>query len=60
MEQVNESVLNELLGRMVNDLGACVNGSLVLIGDKLGLYTALKEAGKATSTGLAEKTSTSE
>ena len=41
---------------MVNDLGAAVNGALVVLGDGLGIYTALADIGPATSQQLAEKT----
>ena len=33
--------LEPLLGTMVNEIGAASNASLVLIGDKLGLFRAL-------------------
>ena len=58
--QVNEEKLNALLGKMVGDLGAAVNGALVIIGDKLGLYKALQENGAMTSQELADKTGTAE
>jgi hypothetical protein len=38
---LNPDALNQLLGQMVNDLGAAVNGALVVLGDRLGIYTAL-------------------
>lgn len=57
---VNEEKLNEFLGKMVGDLGAAMNSSLVLIGDKLGLYRAIYENGPLTATELAQKTGTSE
>jgi hypothetical protein len=41
---------------MVNDLGAAVNGALVVLGDRLGIYTALADNGPATSEVLAQKT----
>ena len=40
---VNPEALNKLLGQMVNDLGAAVNGALVVLGDGLGIYKALAE-----------------
>lgn len=58
--QVNEERLNQLLGKMVGDLGAAVNGALVLIGDKLGLYKALQAADGLTSQQLADQTGTAE
>jgi len=46
---LNPDALNQLLGQMVNDLGAAVNGALVVLGDGLGIYTALADIGPATS-----------
>ncbi len=60
MENINEDKLNALLGKMVGDLGAAVNGALVIIGDKLGLYKTLHKEGKMSSDQLAEATGTSE
>ena len=57
---VNEEKLNQLLEKMVDDLGAAMNSPLVLIGDKLGLYRSLYENGPLTSAELAQKTGTSE
>ena len=37
---LNPDVLNVLLGQMVNDLGAAVNGALVVLGDGLGIRCA--------------------
>ena len=53
---LNPDALNQLLGQMVSDLGAAVNGALVVLGDELGIYTALAEVGPATSEQLAKKT----
>jgi predicted flap endonuclease-1-like 5' DNA nuclease len=53
---LNPDTLNQLLGQMVNDLGAAVNGALVVLGDELGIYTALADIGPATSQQLAKKT----
>jgi hypothetical protein len=53
---LNHDALNQLLGQMVNDLGAAVNGALVVLGDGLGIYTALADIGPATSQELAKKT----
>src|SRR3981081_38517 len=53
---LNPDALNQLLGQMVNDLGAAVNGALVVLGDDLGIYTALADIGPATSKELAKKT----
>jgi SAM-dependent methyltransferase len=53
---LNPDALNQLLGQMVNDLGAAVNGALIVLGDGLGIYAALADIGPATSKELAEKT----
>ena len=49
-----------MLVRLVNDLGATVSAGNVIIGDKLGLYQALTEAGPLTPTELAAYTGTAE
>jgi len=56
---IDEAKLNEFLGKAVGDLGAAVSATLVLVGDRLGLYRALA-AESLTSEELAAKTSTSE
>ena len=53
---LNPDTLNQILGQMVNDLGAAVNGALVVLGDELGIYKALADIGPATSQQLAKKT----
>ena len=54
---VTEDKLNAFLGKAVGDLGASVSAVLMLIGDELGLYTAL--AGQRLSAEeLAQKTGT--
>jgi SAM-dependent methyltransferase len=57
---LNPNALSQLLGQMVNDLGAALNGALVVLGDELGIYTALADIGPATSQRLAEKTNLNE
>lgn len=57
---LNSDALNQLLGQMVNDLGAAVNGALIVLGDRLGIYAALADIGPATSQELAEKTNLKE
>jgi 2-polyprenyl-3-methyl-5-hydroxy-6-metoxy-1,4-benzoquinol methylase len=56
---INESKLNEFLGKAVNDLGAALSATLVLVGDRLGLYKALAQAA-LTSSELAQRTGTNE
>jgi SAM-dependent methyltransferase len=57
---IDESKLNELLGRTIVDFGGVHIASLVLIGDRLGLFRALASYGALTSTELASRTETSE
>src|SRR3546814_19342137 len=49
MTQLDEATLNDLVGRVLGDLGGAVSVPLVRIGDALGLYTILKEIGPATA-----------
>jgi len=57
---VNTDKLNAFMGKMVGDLGAAMNASLMLIGDKLGLYRTLSEKGPMSSSELAQATGTAE
>ena len=51
--------LEQFMGKMVNDMGAAMSGSLVIVGAKLGLYKALAE-GPANSEQLAARTGLAE
>ncbi|WP_134726721.1 class I SAM-dependent methyltransferase [Paracoccus luteus] len=53
MAQVDEARLNDLVGRVLGDLGGAVSVPLVRIGDALGLYRALAEIGPADERELA-------
>ncbi|WP_255606045.1 class I SAM-dependent methyltransferase [Mycolicibacterium xanthum] len=53
---VDEERLEQVLGQLVTDMGAAMNGSLVLIGVELGLWKALDELGPLTAAALAEHT----
>ena len=57
---INEAKLNEFMGKAVADMGAAINTSLVILGDRLGLYKAMAGAGPMTSQEVATKTGTSE
>src|ERR671916_1310646 len=58
---INEEKLNQLLGKFVADFGAAFHAGLVVIGESLGLYKALAQAGQPlTSAELAERTGTTE
>ncbi len=52
--------LNALLGQAVQDMGAALHATLIVIGDKLGLYRAMADGRPVTSAELAERTGTSE
>jgi len=58
--QINEDKVNEFVHKAMGDLGAALTSSLVVIGDKLGLYRAMADSRPTTSAELAEKTDTSE
>jgi len=57
---VNPDKLNAFVGKMVGDIGTAMNASLMLIGDKLGLYKTLAAKGPMKSSELAQATGTSE
>ncbi len=52
--------LEQFVFRAVDEVGATLNAALVVMGDKLGLYRALADAGGLTPPELAEKTGTAE
>jgi SAM-dependent methyltransferase len=60
VQTIDEERLNALLGQAVTELGATVNAALIVIGDELGLYRALAEAGPSTPAELAARTDTAE
>jgi SAM-dependent methyltransferase len=57
---VNPDRLNTFIGKMLGDVGAAMGASLMLIGDKLGLYKTLAAKGPMNSSELARATGTSE
>ncbi len=57
---IDEGKLNELLAKAVDEMGATYYAPLIVIGDRLGLYKALADAGPFTSQELAEHTDTAE
>src|ERR1700716_4312087 len=56
---INESKLNEFLGKAVGDLGAAMSAALMLVGDRLGFFKELAK-GPVTSSTLAQRTGTNE
>ncbi|MDS0475020.1 class I SAM-dependent methyltransferase [Natrinema sp. 1APR25-10V2] len=57
---LDEERLNRHVQTALNDFGATAHAPLVVIGDELGLYETLADAGPLTSDGLAEETDTAE
>ncbi len=58
--QIDEARLNAFMGKMLGDVGAAIGASLILLGDKLGLYKALAQHGPMDPAGLAKATGTAE
>ena len=56
MREPNLDKLNELVGKLVGDLGAAMAGAGILLGDRLGLYKAMADGAPVTSSELAKKT----
>ena len=56
MREPNTDTLNDLMGKLVGDLGAAMAGASVLLGDRLGLYKAMADGAPVTSSELAKKT----
>jgi 2-polyprenyl-3-methyl-5-hydroxy-6-metoxy-1,4-benzoquinol methylase len=52
---VDEAKLNALVGKFVTEMGAAATGPSILLGEQLGLYRALRDAGPSTSQELAAK-----
>jgi 2-polyprenyl-3-methyl-5-hydroxy-6-metoxy-1,4-benzoquinol methylase len=58
---INEEKLNQFLGTCITDFGATMHAGLVVIGESLGLYKAMTQAGKSLLPAeLAELTGTNE
>jgi SAM-dependent methyltransferase len=57
---IDQAKLNALLGRAVVDIGANFHAALVITGDKLGLFRAMRELGPTTPADLAKRTNTHE
>lgn len=57
---LDQERLNAFVGKMLDDIGAAMSASLLVVGDRLGLYKALAEGGSMTSAELAAATGTAE
>ena len=53
---VDEARLEQVLGRAVSDMGAALNGVLVMLGGELGLWREMAGAGPVTAGELATRT----
>lgn len=58
--EIDHDRLMAFIGQVVGELGATVNAGLIVIGDRLGLYRELAQAGPLTAAELAERTGTAE
>lgn len=58
--QIDETKLQEFMGKGVGDIGAAISAALVMIGDRLGLYKALADGKPVTPAELARRTGTYE
>jgi SAM-dependent methyltransferase len=57
---MDETVMMDFVHKAVGDVGAVLAGSMVVIGDRLGLYRAMAGAGPISSEELAQQTGTTE
>lgn len=57
---IDETKLNEFMGKVVGDVGAAMSAALVVVGDRLGLYKAMAASGPTTPARLAAATGTHE
>ena len=55
MAEIDETVLNAFIGKMLGDLGGAFSVPTVRIGLRLGLFAALHDGGPATATELAAR-----
>ena len=53
-KQPDQDALMILVNTMLGDMGAALSGSLVVLGDRLGIYRSLAKAGPSTETELAK------
>ena len=53
---LDEAKLEQFMGQAVTDMGAAMNGVLVMIGDRLGLWKGMEGAGPLSAAELGERT----
>src|SRR4029077_15550318 len=56
--EIDQGKLEEFMGRFVGDLGGSLSAALVVIGDRLALYRAMRDAEQLTADELAQRTNT--
>ena len=54
--ELNQAKLEELMGKVVNDVAGAMGVFMAYLGDQAGVYRALDEAGPSTIDGLASRT----
>src|SRR3954454_22570139 len=57
---VDQDALGRVLGQAITDMGAALNGALVMIGEELGLWRGGAGAGPSTTDQIAERTGVAE
>ncbi len=57
---MNEQLVHEFVHKALGDVGSALTASLVVIGDKLGLYRAMADGQPVTAAELARRTETTE
>lgn len=57
---IDEAKLQAFLGKVIGDFGAALSSALVYIGQRLGIYKAMADAGPVTSEELAQRTGLTE
>jgi SAM-dependent methyltransferase len=57
---IDEAKVEQFVGQALGELGATLNAALVVIGDRLGLYRAMADAGPVEAAELAARTGTNE
>jgi SAM-dependent methyltransferase len=58
--EVDEARLEQFLGQAITDMGAALNGALVMIGGELGLWRAMQDAGPLSAAEVAEQSGVAE
>lgn len=56
MRVPDKELLDSLVGQLLGDVGACVTGSLIVLGDRLGLFRVMADGRPRTSNALSEET----